>query len=170
MYAGPTLREKQCKISWVFSGRFDGKWDIRNRGDELDSLTAVARQGFRKGGSSSRALSLFLGVMSMASGSCRPFLKLRTLSPIPRLISGIFLPPKKKKTIPRMMISSQNPKPIKIAPFLFGEILPCPRRKQPFIKSYHTFIRPSHKISAPSVPGRAGTADSDGRKGSNRIR
>ncbi len=34
----------------------------------------------------------------MASGSCRPFLKLRTALPKPWFNSGIFLAPKKKKT------------------------------------------------------------------------
>ena len=54
--------------------------------------------------------------MSMASGSCRPFLKLRTVSPNPRLSWEILLPPDRKKTIARMMINSPNPKPNKKIP------------------------------------------------------
>jgi hypothetical protein len=50
------------------------------------------------------------GVMSMASGSCKPFLKLRTLNPSALLSSGSFLPPTIKKTRIKMTISSVNPK------------------------------------------------------------
>jgi hypothetical protein len=115
-------------------------------------------QGFFGGVSSSATVSFFFGVMSMASGSCRPFLKLRTLSPIPRLISGIFLPPKKKKTIPRMMIISQNPRPIQTIPLRAGGLFHFPRPfpgfpdpRQPDTERYHNFVPESHKISAPPV-------------------
>ena len=67
-------------------------------------------RGFFEGFSSPGIVPSFFGVMSMASGSCRPFLKLRTVSPNPRLIWEILLPPERKKTIARMMISSPHPK------------------------------------------------------------
>ena len=69
--------------------------------------------------------------MSMASGSCRPFLKFRMLNPSPRLISGIFLPPKRKKMIPRMISSSQNPKPNKTIPLRVPFVYSIPLRGYP---------------------------------------
>jgi hypothetical protein len=101
---------------------------IDNKGKQISLPGKDVHQGFFGGLSSSDAVPSFFGVMSMASGSCKPFLKFRTLSPIPRLISGIFLPPKTKKMTARMMISSQNPKPNKTIPLRVPGVYSIPLR------------------------------------------